>query len=164
MKRNNAGRNAAKGDALAKKVYDNSDHFLHPSGPKGVFSQVSPYSVGIMGYSKNQAAAKEFLTWFMQPEQYTEWLETGGGYLQSTFKKAEELKAFSAEPRMKPYKDLLTSGSIKWVGWPGPLTAASFSAYTNYVIVDMYAKACGGELAPKDAAKWAANELKKYYK
>jgi multiple sugar transport system substrate-binding protein len=160
----NAGRNAAKGDAIAKKVYDNSDHFLHPAGPKGVFSLVGPYSTGIMSYSKNQAAAKDFLSWLMAPDQYSAWLEAGGGYLQSTLKKFEALKAFADAPKMKPYQDLLTSGSIHWVGWPGPLSAAAFRVYNSYTIIDLFAKACAGEYSPKDAIAWAVGQLKTQYK
>lgn len=160
----NAGRNAAKGDAIAKRIYENSDHFLHPAGPKGVFSLVGPYSVGVMSYSKNQKAAKDFLLWLHQPPQYTDWLESGGGYLQSTFKKLEDLKVFTDQPKMKPYKDLLTSGSIHWVGWPGPLSAAAFRVYNNYTIIDLFAKACAGEYTPKEAINWAVGQLKNQYK
>lgn len=160
----NAGRNAAKGDAVAKRVYDNSDHFLHPAGPAGVFSLVSPYSTGIMNYSKNQQAAKDFLAWLMTSDQYSAWLEAGGGYLQSTLKKFEALKAFADAPKMKPYQDLLTSGSIHWVGWPGPLSAAAFRVYNSYTIIDLFAKACAGEYSPKDAIGWAVGQLKTQYK
>ena len=160
----NAGRNAAKGDAIAKRIYDNSDHFAHPSGPAGTFSLVSPYSIGLMSYSKNQQAAKDFLSWLHQPAQYLDWLEAGGGYLQGTFKQAENLKAFQAAPKMKPYQDLLTNGSIKWVGWPGPLSAAAYAVYNNFIIIDLFAKACAGEYSPKDAIGWAVGQLKTRYK
>ncbi|MBI3734150.1 MAG: extracellular solute-binding protein [Chloroflexi bacterium] len=159
----NAGRAAAT-DANAKRVYENSDHFLHPAGPKGVFSLVGPYSIGLMNYSKNQKAAKDFLLWLHQPDQYNAWLESGGGYLQGTFKKYDDAPVFKNNPKMKPYGDLLSSGSIKWVGWPGPLSAAAFRAYNNYTVVDLFAKACAGEYTPKAAIAWAVGQLKNVYK
>lgn len=160
----NAGRNAAKGDALAKKLYDNSDHFLHPAGPKGVFSLITNYSVGIPNYSKNVKAAKDFLLWFMQPDQYGQFLDAGGGYWQGPAKKFDDAPVYKNNPKMAPYGELLKGGTVKWVGWPGPLSAASYAVYNNFIIVDLFAKACAGEYTPKEAIAWAVGQLKTRYK
>ena len=159
-----AQRDAAKGDAIAKRVYENSDHFVHPSGPAGQFSNLSPYSIGIMSYSKNAQAAKDFLLWLMQPAQYDAWMDSGKGYLQGTLKGYQNASAFKTDPKLKPFLEVITNGSGHWVGWPGPLSAQSFRVYTNYYIVDMFAKACAGEFTPKAAAAWAEGNLKTAYK
>ena len=48
------------------------------------------------------------------------------------------------------------------IGYAGPPSARATEAYTKYIIVDMYAKACQGTKA-EDAVKWAAGELSKIY-
>ena len=155
-----AQRDAAKGDAIAKRVYENSDHFVHPAGPAGQFSNLSPYSVGIMSYTKNAQAAKDFLLWLMQPAQYDAWMDSGKGYLQGTLKGYQNASAFKTDPKLKPFLEVITNGSGHWVGWPGPLSAQSFRVYTNYYIVDMFAKACAGEFTPQAAVAWAEGNLK----
>ncbi len=160
----NAGRDGAKGNALAKKIYDNSDHFLHPAGPKGTFSLITNYSVGIPSYSKNVKAAKDFLLWFMQPAQYGQFLDSGGGYWQGPAKKFDDAPVYKSNPKMAPYGELLKGGTVKWVGWPGPLSAASYAVYNNFIIVDLFAKACAGEYTPKEAINWAVGQLKTRYK
>ena len=159
-----ARQNAEKGDALAKKVYENSDHFAYPAGPKGAFTLAGQYSTGIMSYSKNIPAAKDLLRWLMQPEQYMAWMDSGKGYLQGLAKNLEGQAIFKTDPKMKPFQDNLLGDTAKWLGWPGPLSAAAYRVYNNQTIVDMYAKACVGEFTPKAAAAWAETTLKGVYK
>lgn len=149
---------------LMKKIADNSDHFAHPTGPAGRFALISAYSLGIMNYSKNVQAAKELVYWLMQPAQYSAFLAAGRGYLQGPFKQYDNDPVYQQFPKLKPYQDIVKAGIIKWVGWPGPLSASSFRVYNQYIIVDLFAKACAGEYKPKDAINWAVGQLKGIYK
>jgi multiple sugar transport system substrate-binding protein len=161
-----AGRDAAKGDAKAKRVFENTDHFSMLAGPKGSFIVAGGYFTGIMSYTKNAAAAKDLLRYLMEPTQMFAWLDSGKGYLQGLAKKFEEVEIFKKDVKMKPFLDNLLGGPDKgrWYGWPGPNSAEAYRVYNNYFIVDMYAKACSGELKPKDAVTWATNQLKTIYK
>jgi len=100
----------------------------------------------------------------MQPAQYDAWMDSGKGYLQGTLKGYQNASAFKTDPKLKPFLEVITNGSGHWVGWPGPLSAQAFRVYTNYYIIDMFAKACSGEFTPKAAVAWAEGNLKTAYK
>ncbi|MCW1969754.1 MAG: extracellular solute-binding protein [Anaerolineae bacterium] len=159
-----AGRDAAKGDERAKRVRENSDHFAKPAGPNGASILAGGYYTGIMNYSKNVNAGKDFLRYMLSAENYLEWLGSGSGYLQGLAPKYADQPIFKTDPKMKPFVDNLTQAEAKWLGSPGPLSAAAFRVYNNYTIVDMFAKAISGELKPDAAAKWAEDQLKNVYK
>jgi len=61
---------------------------------------------------------------------------------------------------MKIYRQ--AAAASRMIGYAGPSNAMATEAYTKYILVDMYAKACQGTKA-EDAVKWAAGELKKIY-
>src|SRR2546428_2250625 len=56
-------------------------HFAIPNGPGG---RTPPYAVafshGLMKYSKNQKAAKEFLKWIHGKDMFGKWFEIEHGY------------------------------------------------------------------------------------
>ncbi len=64
-------------------VVDPADiwHADIPGGPAGRFNLIGSRSFAIMSYSENQEAAKEFLTWWFQREQFIPWLEAQEGYI-----------------------------------------------------------------------------------
>lgn len=160
------GQNAAKtpADEAAKRLFANSDHFAMPAGPKGTYTLGGLYSVGIMGYSKQINAAKDFMRWYMDPARFTSWLDSGKGYLVGAAKTFENAPVFKTDPKMKPFLENFVGDKVKWLGWPGPLSAAAYRVFNNQTIVDMYAKACIGEFNPKAAATWAEGQLKTVYK
>lgn len=154
---------APKNEAF-KKILDNVDHFVTPSGPKGRYNWLSPYSLGIPTYSKNVQAAKDLIVWLMQPEQYTQFLATGKGYLAGPAKAFDDDPVWKSDAKLKPFQEAVTGGFARWPGFPGPLTANSFRVYNNYTIIDLFAKACAGEYKPKAAIEWAEGQLKGIYK
>src|SRR5258705_7833433 len=48
-------------------------HAPNPAGPAGVFHLHAPFSHAVMGYSKNQKLAKDFLRWLHGKEQFESW-------------------------------------------------------------------------------------------
>jgi hypothetical protein len=100
----------------------------------------------------------------LAPATYLEWMDSGLGYLQGLAPKYEDQPIFAKDPKMKPFVANVKSPEAKWLGWPGPLSAAAFRVFNNYTIVDMFAKAISGELKAPDAAKWAEDQLKNVYK
>jgi multiple sugar transport system substrate-binding protein len=159
-------QNAAKtpADEAAKRLFENSNHFAMPAGPKGTYTLGGLYSVGIMSYSKQINAAKDFMRWYMEPARFTNWLDSGKGYLVGAAKTFENAPIFKTDPKMAPFLENFIGDKVKWLGWPGPLSAAAYRVFNNQTIVDMYAKACIGEFNPKAAATWAEGQLKGVYK
>jgi multiple sugar transport system substrate-binding protein len=61
---------------------------------------------------------------------------------------------------MKIYRQ--AAAASRMIGYAGPPSAKATEAYSKYIVVDMYAKACQGMKA-EDSVKWAAAELGKIY-
>ncbi len=144
-------------------VAEVSDHGLHPAGPAGRFSYQGGRSHGLFKYSENIDLAKAFMLHIRQPAQYDPWLETGQGYDVGVLHAFDDNPVWDKDPKLLPFRDAVTSGTSRWPGYPAAPTAEAFTVRNDYIIVDLYAKACSGEMTPAEAAEWAAGEVSKRY-
>jgi multiple sugar transport system substrate-binding protein len=135
-------------------------HALPPKGAAGRFIYPLTMTNMLMGYSKNQKPAKDFLRWVSSKEIFDQWFTSQQGFTDAPTKDWENHKVWSMDPVMRPYKDIASNGRL--VGYAGPPNRAAAEALTKYIIVDMYAKAVQG-MPPADAVKWAHQELVKIY-
>ena len=139
------------------------DDILHaalPKGPGGQFSYHVPFSNLLMGYSKNQDAAKKFLGWIHSKDVYDKWFVSQKGFSVGPTTDWEKHKLWGDDPIMLPYKQAARTG--RFAGYQGPSTRKAAEVVTKYIIVDMYAKAVQG-MPAEDAVNWAEGELKKVY-
>jgi multiple sugar transport system substrate-binding protein len=114
-----------------------------------------------MGYSKNKEAAKEFIKYLMEYNNYVEWLKAGQGYSTAPTKVfAKDPLWGEFDPQVEPFKDIVKYG--RHFGYAGPASRKAAEAWSKYIIVDMFAKAVQGT-PPKEAIKWATGELKQVY-
>jgi multiple sugar transport system substrate-binding protein len=116
-----------------------------------------------MKYSKNVDAAREFLMYLMAPEQYSPWLDSGLGYDVGVLHEWDEHPVWQKDPKILAYRDAVTGGTGRWPGWPGPAKAAAARVRNDYIIVDLFAKACSREFTPEEAVKWATGQLERRY-
>ena len=140
------------------------DDILHaplPKGPAGQFSFHVPFSNMLMGYSKNQKAAKDFLRWISSKPVFDKWFVSQKGFSVGPTTDWEKHKLWEQDPVMLPFKSAARSG--RFAGYAGPSSKKAAEALTKYLLTDMYAKAVQG-LAPEDAVKWAHDELVKIYR
>jgi len=114
----------------------------------------------LMGYSKNQAAAKEFLKWLHSPANYEKWFMSQKGFATPPTAKWETHKLWGEDPVMDPYKVAGRLGQAP--GYAGPASKKAAEVLTKYLVVDMYAKAIQGTPA-EEAVAWAEAEIKKVY-
>ncbi len=141
-------------------MWQDIQHSPLPKGAGGQFNLPGPFTNMLMGYSKNQKAAKEFLRWISSKEIFEQWFTSQQGYTDGATLYWEEDKVWGADPVLLPFRDLPRKGRL--MGYAGPPGRASAEAQTKYIIVDMYAKAVQG-MAPEAAVKWAHEELVKIY-
>jgi len=132
-----------------------------PKGPvAGPFNLPGTFTDMIMGYSKNQKAAKDFLRWAHSKEAFDPWFTSQQGYSCGATKVWETHKVWEADPVLKPFHDLPARGRL--VGYAGPPSRKAAEVVTKYIVVDMFAKAIQG-MAPEEAVKWAHGEAAKVY-
>ncbi len=143
-----------------KPMKDDIRHSALPKGPKGQFGFHLFQSHMVMGYSKNQKAAKEFLTWIHTPANYEKWFVSQKGYSTPPTAQWEKHKMWDEDPVMAPFKVAAKLGLTP--GYAGPPNRKSAEVLTKYIVTDMYAKAVQG-MSAEEAVKWAAEEVGKVY-
>ncbi len=132
-----------------------------PNGPAGTHGYHVAFSHAVMRYGKNVKLAKDFLTWLHGKQQFAKWFEVAEGFSVGSTKYWEQHPMWErVDPPMKIYRQ--AAAASRMIGYAGPPSARATEAYTKYIIVDMYAKACQGTKA-EDAVTWAAGELSKIY-
>ncbi len=140
------------------------EHAVLPAGKAGKFSLQSALTNGITAWSKNVSAAKDFIVAMMQPDVYNGYLDSVQGYNVGPLHGFDQAPVWKSDPKILPFLQAITEGSSRWPGWPGPPSAASSQVAENFIITDLFAKACSGELSPKDSIANAITQLKRFYK
>src|SRR5882762_5869336 len=141
-------------------IWQDTLHAPLPKGAGGQFNLPFPFTNLLMGYSKNQKAAKDFLRWVNSKEVFDQWFSSQQGYTDGATKDWEKHKLWNDDPVMLPFRAIPLTGRL--VGYAGPPSRAAAEAVTKYIIVDMYAKAVQG-MPAEDAVRWAHEELVKIY-
>ena len=119
-----------------------------------------PQTHMLMGYSKNQKAAKDFLRWMHSRKTFEKWFVSQRASSIPATREWSKHALWNEDPVMAPFRDVILNARAP--GWPGPSGRKAAEVVSKYIITDMYAKAVQG-MPPEDAVKWAHGELKKIY-
>jgi multiple sugar transport system substrate-binding protein len=141
-------------------MWEDIGHARIPKGPDGQFTFPTPFTDMLMGYSKNQQAAKDFLRWMHSRPVYNEWFTSQQGYSDGATKEWEKHQLWEVDPVLRPFRDIPPYGRL--AGYAGPPNRRAAEVVTKYVITDMYATAIQG-MPAEEAAKWAQGEAAKVY-
>ncbi len=141
-------------------LYQDILHAPLPKGPGGQYNLPGTFTNMLMGYSKNQEAAKEFILWINSKPIFEQWFTSQQGYTDGATRYWEKDPVWGKDPVLLPFRDIPRQGRL--TGYAGPPDRASAVVQTKYIIVDMYAKAVQG-MPAADAVKWAAGELATVY-
>jgi multiple sugar transport system substrate-binding protein len=116
----------------------------------------------VMKYTKYPQAAKEFLRFMMEKEQFEPWLTGAGGYIAQPLVAYEKASIWSSDPKHLVYRDGVKN--LRPAGYAGKLGYASAGAGADFIIVNMVAEAASGAKTPKEAAERAQKRAERYYK
>ena len=136
-------------------------HVPNPAGPAGVFHYHYSQQLAIPKYSNNVEAAKEFIGWLMEKDQFTKYLRRGQAYQAAALKAYMQDAMWDMFPALKPYRDHLLEG--QHVGWRGSADANAARVVQNYVLIDMLANLATGKMTPEESLKWGEGQLKSIY-
>jgi multiple sugar transport system substrate-binding protein len=113
-------------------------------------------------HTKYPNAAKDYLRFMMEADQYGSWLSNCIGYWSNSLKAYSKMKFWSEDPKLAPYAAGMDTPYYD--GFKGPVTPASSAVTANYTVVDMFASVVTGNATPDEAAKRAAQQAARYYK
>jgi multiple sugar transport system substrate-binding protein len=128
-----------EGENANPELAEDTFHAPLPAGPDGQYAALGSRSMGLMKYSKNQDVAKAFLEWWFQPEQFSAWLTAYEGYIIPPGPEFIELPAFTEDPKLAVFADIVNYGRNKGYAGPSNLKAAQASA--QYIVVNAFANA-----------------------
>jgi multiple sugar transport system substrate-binding protein len=147
-------------DDKGKPMYQDMAHSPLPKGPAGQFGYHLPMTNMLMGYSKNQKAAKDFLRWITAKENYQKWFDSQQGYSVGATTVWEKDPLWSKDPVMLPFQAAARAG--RFPGYAGPADRKAAEGLSKYLITDMYAKAVQG-MPAEESVKWADGEFRRIH-
>jgi multiple sugar transport system substrate-binding protein len=150
-------------DAQIKAMAADIQHAPMPIGPVGKPTEVNlTVPAMVFRYSKYPQAAKDYIRFMMEREQYVPWQTASIGYFSQPLKAYEKSPIWTADPKHTPYRDIMNV--MLWPGYAGSMGYASAGALADFIIVNMVAQAASGAKSPKDAAAEAQKRAERYYK
>jgi len=150
-------------DPKMKAMVDDIGHANFPVGPIGRTTELNLFfPMMLFKYSKVPNAAKAYLAFMMEKEQYEPWQAASIGYVSHPLKAYERSPLWKSDPKNLPY-----SNSMKIMlpnGYSGPMGYASAATMADFIMVNMVAEAVSGAKTPKEAMDRAKARAERYYK
>ncbi|MBM3380124.1 MAG: carbohydrate ABC transporter substrate-binding protein [Betaproteobacteria bacterium] len=150
-------------DPKVKELVSDIQHANMPIGPAGVPTEFNLFfNQMIFKYSKYPKAAKEFIRFMMEEEQYNPWMNASIGYVCHPLKAYEKHPIWTVDPKHTPYRNAMAV--MRPAGFPGRLGYSSASTLADFIMVNMVAEAASGQRTPQEAAARAQQRAERYYK
>jgi multiple sugar transport system substrate-binding protein len=152
-----------KNDPATKAIADDSEHQLLPLG----LAKTSPMggltlNAMVFKHSPCPNAAKAFLQFMLEREQYEPWLNANSGYWAHPLSAYGDAAVWSGDPKVRIFKD--TMANKYWTGYKGPISSASGAVNADYVLVQMCASVATDAATPEAAAAEAERRAKRYFR
>ena len=156
-----AAKNAT--DPKIKELQADIQHAPYPIGPVGVATESHLFfNQMIMKHTKYPKAAKEFLRFMMEKEQFESWMTAAGSYIAPPLADYTKAAIWTSDVKNTPYRDAVKN--LRPAGYAGKLGYASAGASADFIVVNMVAEAISGAKTPKEAAERAQKRAERYYK
>jgi multiple sugar transport system substrate-binding protein len=150
-------------DPKMKEIAADIIHAKFPNGIDGKAAvQNLVFPMMIFKYSKYPNAAKEYLRFMMEKEQYVPWQEASIGYVCHPLAAYESSAFWTADPKVTPYRDCMKD--MRNNGYAGTMGYASAQCSADFIIPNMVAEAASGAKTPKEAMERAQQRAERYYK
>jgi multiple sugar transport system substrate-binding protein len=150
-------------DPAQQAMAADTSHQLQPTGFAKAKSVQTATVINAMlfKHSKYPNAAKEYLRFMMEADQYGPWLQASLGYWAEPLKAYGQMAFWKSDRALAPYSSAMDT--IYYDGFKGPISPASSAVAANYTLVDMFASVVTGNATPEAAAKQAASAAARYY-
>jgi multiple sugar transport system substrate-binding protein len=116
----------------------------------------------VFKHSPYPNAAKAFLQFMLEHEQYEPWINANSGYWAQPLAAYADAAVWSGDPKVRIFKD--TMKNQYWDGYKGPISTATGAIKADYVLVQMCASVATGDATPEAAAAEAERRAKRYFR
>src|SRR5437868_15476934 len=108
-------------------------HANMPIGPVGHPTELSLFiQAMVFKYSKYPNAAKEYLRFMLEKEQYEPYQMATKGYITQALKAYATSPVWTADPKRLPYRD--ATKLMNYHGYAGKLGAASANTIAGFIV------------------------------
>jgi multiple sugar transport system substrate-binding protein len=152
-----------KKDPATAAIAEDTEHQLLPLG----LAKTSPMTgltlnAMVFKHSPYPNAAKAFLQFMMEREQYEPWLNANSGYWAQPLAAYADAAVWSGDPKVRIFRDSMDGRY--WTGYKGPISTASGAVNADYVLVQMCASVATDAATPEAAAAEAERRAKRYFR
>ncbi|MCW3476519.1 ABC transporter substrate-binding protein [Limobrevibacterium gyesilva] len=153
----------AKNDPKTAHVAADTEHSRMPGSLNGKAPEAAnTLNAMVFKHTKFPNAAKEYLRFMMEAEQYDPWLTKCLGYWAHPLLAFDQSDCWKSDPKIIAYRD--AQKMQFWDGYKGPINAAAAAVSSEYVLVQMFAGVASGQQTPEDGVKEAERRLRRIYK
>ena len=158
-----AAQAAAGTDPKMKALAADMDHALYPIGPSGKPAELHIcYPMLVFNFTKVPNAAKAFIAFLMETEQYSKWCTSAVGYLTQPLNAYEKLPVWTDDPKRTVFRDCAKRTlTVAGIGTMGEKPAA---AIADFLVLDMFANYCTGREDVKGAMAQAERSAKRLFR
>jgi len=143
-----------------------TDDIFHTSLPIGVTGKATEVNLTVPAmvfkYTKFPNAAKDYIRFMMEREQYVPWQTASIGYFSQPLRAYEKSPIWTVDPKHTTYRE--TMSTMLWPSYSGSLGYASAGVLADFIMVDMLAQVCSGQKTAKDAVAEAQKRAERYYR
>jgi multiple sugar transport system substrate-binding protein len=150
-------------DPATKELAQDIFHGNYPVGPVGFPTQGAlVINAMVFGFTPYPNAAREYLRFMMEEEQYAAWQEASIGYWCHPLQAYDTLPLWTEDPKHSPYRDIMRNALPQ--SYKGPPSEAAAAVKAEFVVVDMFASVCAGQATPEEAATEAQRRAERYFR
>jgi multiple sugar transport system substrate-binding protein len=150
-------------DKRIKAIAEDTYHARMPIGPVGrPTERCLMVNSMVFNFTPYPNAAKRYLQFMMEHEQYDAWLQASIGYWGHPLKAYENSAIWSVDPKHEAYKSVIADSL--WDGYKGSVGEASAAVLSDFVMVQMVASVCADQATPEEAAAEAERRARRYYR
>jgi multiple sugar transport system substrate-binding protein len=154
---------ALKNDPATRAIAEDTEHAPLPAGVAGKPPQSALIlNAMVFKHTKFPNAAKAFIQFMMESEQYDPWLTGCLGYWSHTLRAYGQSAVWNSDPKLAIYRN--GTDNQFWTGYKGPITHAAGTVAAEYIMVQMCSSVASGQATPQDAVAEAERRSRRYYR
>jgi multiple sugar transport system substrate-binding protein len=115
----------------------------------------------VFKYTKYANAAREYLRFMLEREQFEAWQQASLGFMAGPLQAYESHPIWTSDPKITPFRDGPRMSLYR--GYPGKVGRASAGCTADFIIENMVAEAASGQSTPQEAVARAEQRAKRYY-
>jgi multiple sugar transport system substrate-binding protein len=152
-----------KNNPAMAAIAEDTQHSLLPKGKLDVSPMAGlTLNAMVFKHSRFPNASKALLQFLMEEPQYDPWLQANVGYWAQPLEAYSTSATWDGDPKMRIFKDTMRSNF--WIGYKGPISAASAAANADYIMVQMCAQVASGQATPEAAAREAERRAQRIFR